>query len=216
VELDGDDAELLWERLIAGNHDGWWPILIGNNLDEQGLAQSALFAAPVDSITAEAASIDVPELLQRWTRDSQPDPSDEFDYIGEWPASLVAPHGLYVPRDLRTLEPQPTVIAIVAVPDQSLVPAAIGFGGWNSCPRSAEHVAVLRYWNQSHGARLISMSSDVVEMVAGRPPATRDQAMRLAAEHFAYCSDIVYQGVGTVSDLAASLLDAPNWYFWWD
>ena len=49
-----------------------------------------------------------------------------------------------------------------------------------------------------------------------RKPETRAAALDLAREQFAYCSDIVEQGVGTLSALAASLMENDWWYFWWD
>ncbi|WP_425580779.1 DUF4253 domain-containing protein [Streptomyces thermospinosisporus] len=35
-------------------------------------------------------------------------------------------------------------------------------------------------------------------------------------EHYAYCSDIVDQGTGSIEDLAASQLRGKSRYFWWD
>jgi hypothetical protein len=35
-------------------------------------------------------------------------------------------------------------------------------------------------------------------------------------EHYDYCSDIVDQGTGILSKLAASLATHNGWYFWWD
>ena len=49
-----------------------------------------------------------------------------------------------------------------------------------------------------------------------RPPADRKAALALAGEQQAYCLDIVEQGVGSTAALAATLLEAPVWYFWWD
>jgi len=40
--------------------------------------------------------------------------------------------------------------------------------------------------------------------------------MKLAWEQYHYCPDIVWQGVGTTSDLAAMLRGHGVWYFWWD
>jgi hypothetical protein len=40
--------------------------------------------------------------------------------------------------------------------------------------------------------------------------------MALAWEQYWYCLDIVDQGVGSVSALAATLLNSTYWYFWWD
>jgi len=95
-------------------------------------------------------------------------------------------------------------------------PAFLNFGGWNACPQPAEHCAVLAYWKGRYGAEVASMTRDVIELEVARPPASRDEAMALALEQFDYCEDIVDQGVGTISNLAADLLAGSPWYFWWD
>ena len=41
-------------------------------------------------------------------------------------------------------------------------------------------------------------------------------AMDLAQAQFLYASDIVHQGVGSVSALGSTLINAPFWSFWWD
>jgi len=51
--------------------------------------------------------------------------------------------------------------------------------------------------------------------VQSRPP-TREAALELAREQYVYCSDIVDQGVQTLSALAAVLMQSAWWYFWWD
>ena len=38
----------------------------------------------------------------------------------------------------------------------------------------------------------------------------------LAREQFAYCDDIVTQGVGSIDALADGLRGSKSWYFWWD
>jgi hypothetical protein len=60
------------------------------------------------------------------------------------------------------------------------------------------------------------VSGDVIEMTVARPPMTKEAAMELAKEQFLYCPDIVYQGTESVEALAAGLLDARVWFFWWD
>ncbi len=60
------------------------------------------------------------------------------------------------------------------------------------------------------------MSADVIEMRVARPPTTREDAMALANEQYAYCEDIVHQGVESLSNLAATLLNGTVWFFWWD
>jgi len=53
-------------------------------------------------------------------------------------------------------------------------------------------------------------------MLVDKPPHSQTEALALANEHFAYCEDIVTQGVGTIEGLAATLLEGKTWFFWWD
>ncbi|MBI4514827.1 MAG: DUF4253 domain-containing protein [Deltaproteobacteria bacterium] len=96
------------------------------------------------------------------------------------------------------------------------IPLLLGFGGFNDCPEPVEHAAVLRRWQESHGARLFALSGSVLELVVDHPPSTGEAALALAREQFAYCTDIVTQGTQTVEQLAAGLWNAPRWFFWWD
>ena len=57
---------------------------------------------------------------------------------------------------------------------------------------------------------------DVMNIRVQRKPDTRAAALDLAREHYVYCSDIVDQGAGTLSALAAALMENDWWYFWWD
>lgn len=38
----------------------------------------------------------------------------------------------------------------------------------------------------------------------------------LAKELYEYCPDIVDQGMGTITNLAALLMVSNAWFFWWD
>jgi hypothetical protein len=79
-----------------------------------------------------------------------------------------------------------------------------------------EHLAVLRHWSRLYGAEPVGVTRDTVECAATRPPATRDAALALGHEHYAYAPDIVDQGTETIDALAAGLLGGTAWYFWWD
>ena len=74
----------------------------------------------------------------------------------------------------------------------------------------------MRYWSELWGAEPVGIAADTVEMLVARPPTSRDDALALANEQFAYCEGIVTQGVGTVEALAATLVDGRTWFFWWD
>jgi Domain of unknown function (DUF4253) len=60
------------------------------------------------------------------------------------------------------------------------------------------------------------MTHDTIELGVAHPPTNREHAIALAYEQFAYCSDIVDHGGGTLDALAATLLNGSVWFFWWD
>jgi hypothetical protein len=87
----------------------------------------------------------------------------------------------------------------------------------NAYLKTADHCCVMRRWEHEYGAELVMMFHQaVVQFRVTRPPRTRRAAMKLAVEHYLYCTDRVDQGAGTIERLAAQLLDAPVWYFWFD
>ena len=47
-------------------------------------------------------------------------------------------------------------------------------------------------------------------------PVTREEALNLARVQYAYCNDIIDQGVGSYRALAAELMAHHWWFFWWD
>lgn len=94
--------------------------------------------------------------------------------------------------------------------------AYFAFGNWNECPPPEVHVAYAREWFDSYGARPVLNSADTIEFLVERPIHCRDEAVEMAQLHFRYCSDTVHQGAGTIDALAAHLLNARYWYFWWD
>jgi hypothetical protein len=77
-------------------------------------------------------------------------------------------------------------------------------------------VAVQKRWHWKFGAEVVCIADDVVEMTVSRPPTDRTSALELAREQYVYCEDLVVQGTLTLERLAASLLGAKKWFFWWD
>jgi hypothetical protein len=76
--------------------------------------------------------------------------------------------------------------------------------------------AVLRSWEERFGAVLVGVGFDTLHLLVERPPQTMESAIRVAAEHFAFCTDNVDQGAGSIRELAQELVGAPIWSFWWD
>lgn len=137
--------------------------------------------------------------------------------LGEWPVSPIPSLGLSIARDLLSKKPLPRVyIALVPTDDWTSIPAYLRWGGWNDCPAPEYHIAALRRWRDLYGAELVGMSADTINVRVARRPGTREEALALAREQYIYCEDIVDQGIGTYSALAADLMANDWWYFWWD
>jgi hypothetical protein len=136
---------------------------------------------------------------------------------GEWPSSVTPSTEIGIHMHTLSKKPLPEVFLVLTpVPEPWRAVAHVPFGGWNECPMPEEHVAVFRHWATTHGAEPVGISKDTIECMVVRPPATRQAAMDLALEQYAYASDIVDQGTETIDALAATLLDGTAWFFWWD
>lgn len=136
---------------------------------------------------------------------------------GEWPED-VFPHQVPLSLiDAETGRPKEQVlIGLIPTARAWEIPAYHAFGNWNACPSPAIHVALARAWAEQYGARLIANTSSVIEFEVERPITSRADALALAELQYRYCNDIVLQGMGTIDGLAASLIGAKYWYFWWD
>lgn len=199
---------------------GFWPAVLG---DDESLARHREFAADAaqspSDIIAYAASMNVSELLaQRRMGCLDPDnPDDHGPEDGEIfeKAELQKPFSSCL-DDLSGKALLRVWIGLFPTGVSCDIPAHLGFGDWNACPKPHEHVALLKHWAQRYGVELVSATSDVIELRASRRPTTQEEALALAREQFFYCSDIVDQGVGSIATLASLLMEGDYWYFWWD
>ncbi len=93
----------------------------------------------------------------------------------------------------------------------------VPFGGWNDCPAPDEMAAICKYWYETYGAVPAVISHDTLEFILPQPIA-KDEAMKVAQEHFAFCGDRVDQCTqsGTIGEVADCLWRSCVWYFWWD
>lgn len=191
------------------------PVLMGEQRDVELLCNLLEDAGEApEHIIALSNELDV----QTWLEErSQEDPDFYTAPSGRWPKEPPAAIELSMHLGVLSKRPKKSVIlGLVPTVRSWEVPAYARFGGWNACPEPSAHVALHRAWNEKYGSEIACLSSDVIECTVSRPPATRDEAMRLAREQSIYCPDIVCQGVETVENLAATLMASRNWYFWWD
>ncbi len=75
---------------------------------------------------------------------------------------------------------------------------------------------VLAGLQQLYELRTFEINEIACDKVAGRFTASYSNSRALAKWMEEFCSDIVYQGVGSVSELARQLKQSDNFYFWWD
>ena len=231
VTVPGDQALAVYDRLKREGRGS--PVILGGpgalamieemrehnagrNAPQEALARASTLTHPQGLRDAKAA-----ELAR--LRKAHPDVFESMEEEGEgeredWPDEDVAPmNGPTVTFDLLARKPlERCHVALIPTRDWTEIPAYLGYGGWNDCPAPEYHVAAMRAWRDRYGAELVCASQDVLEFRVARPPATREEALALAREQYEFCADIVDQGVGSVGALAAGLLNASWWYFWWD
>ena len=137
--------------------------------------------------------------------------------IGEWPERPPVSEGLSVAR-IGPREKKRIYIAIIPTADWTEIPAHLNWGGWNAVPQPEFHVAAFRSWRDRFGAELVGMSRDTLipNIRVTQRPKDKASALELAREQYLYCSDVIDQGHGSYSMLAASLLANDWWWFWWD
>ena len=235
------DAGARWLSLSAAHAEtGLVPVLLKADppeLREPGEAPFFGFfhRAPV-ALMDQMRAADV--LAAGWDdRVALSGPADDgaLDPYGRRFPGLAPPEGASTSPDaLRRVAGAlpPAYLGLVPASRPADVPAAVGwsvFGTDFSGPdplsadfylpgaRSLKIGAVLRSWEERYGARLLRLGADaIVQVLAERPPRTPDSATALAAEHYAFADEVGGTCAESVSAIAARLIDASVWTFWWD
>ncbi|MEV7359261.1 DUF4253 domain-containing protein [Kitasatospora sp. NPDC091276] len=141
-----------------------------------------------------------------------------------WPGTAPA---AAVPAGAPGIEARGLADVLLSVRDARLGLVEAGSGaealaacGWsgplNHEDDTAKIAAVLADWERRFGAQVIQVGFDTLELSVAVPPATLAEALPLAAEHTAFCPDLVFQGTGALTAYAERLVAAHQWSFWWD
>jgi len=183
--------------------------LLRNNLD---------FDFSVEQIIQDAEAMDTDQWLAQKREGFEAEWEMSLtENEGEWPGEIQDKPVFTLDRDILSGEPQQDLVGTRIRVDQGWqIPAFFNYGGWNDCPEASEHCAIWRRWEQKYGAKIVGVSGDIIEAHVSNPPTTQEEAMALAMEQYLYCYDIVDQGMETIANLAALLLNSKTWYFWWD
>jgi hypothetical protein len=228
------DAGRVWSALSdAREQSGLVPVLLADDG-----ADDAYFYSP--SGISELGHLDAAAVLSCLWKDSVPTAEDEeFDrrpaadrppapFGREFPGLAPAgDSGLSKARRDEVLGSLPPArIGLVAASRPADVLPLIGwspfgdypFGDYEYPVSNAVWVAVvLRSWEDRYGATLLNIGPGAeIRLLVDRPPCSLEAAVRIAAEHYAFCDECGGRGLGHIPDIAGSLVKAPIWTFWWD
>jgi len=222
IETGRQDAMAKWEELKGAGRGA--PVIVVDQLS--GVLwpfQPDQKRQPVAEILAAAGKIRIPQDLDLGDGDGHLSVDDAIaklsdeeraELVGQWPEEEPEDSGSTLVRDLEKGQSE---VHIVMLPtdDPSTIPAHLHWGGFNSCPSTAHHVAALRDWREKYGAELVALTPDALYIRVARKPATREEALELAKAHYAFC--LAYEDFGTsLSEVAADLMVSEWWFFWWD
>lgn len=212
----GADAPRYLQQLRnEGRSAGFTAILLGGEDDASMLAEDSKFnGLSVEERLRKAASVNVEDWLKSRI---EKDPEAYMAESGYWPHQVPQAGSMGAHLEVLSQKPRNRVaISKLPTPRNWEAPAYLGIGGWNACPSASVITAFAKRWHERYAAEIISVTHDVMEFTVSKPPVDRDSALALAKEQYIFCSDIVDQGVGDISALAATLLNSNYWYFWWD
>ncbi|MEV0610625.1 DUF4253 domain-containing protein [Polymorphospora rubra] len=229
---DTEPPAALWETLRAQHtRTGLWPLLLEGLCDDEPNRPWRSGELHPDPAAPDPAVHDVDAVLARRWHDVLPVKDDERAAIapfGEgWPG-LAAPGTLHEDPDACAAEWARFIVleSWLTAPRIGLVPSTRGADtltdlGWRGPVNHESDMttfsAVLRSWEERFGARVVALGFATLHVSVAAPPTDRDHALRVAAEHLAFCPDNVRASdTPTLAAYAETLVDLDLWSFWWD
>jgi hypothetical protein len=237
---DGPVGDGVWTRCLAEHAagSGLWPLLLlGSGGPEDGFRPWGTGEVYPERMSAPGGH-DPGGLLASWWADYVGVPEDEDQLSPEARAAVTAPFGANWPGRAphRVTDRDPDEVAVEfaqvladQVPGARLglvradrgadAPAAAGWDGpVNYDSDTARYSAVLRDWERRFGARVVGLGFSTLHVSVAAPPLTEGESLRVAAEHFAFCPDTVWQGSApyTLAAYAERIVGLNAWEFWWD
>ncbi|MFI5530214.1 DUF4253 domain-containing protein [Kitasatospora sp. NPDC051853] len=236
---DGPATFELWERLFAErSRTGLWPLLLdaARPYDdkfrpwESGELFPERMSAP--------GSHDAAELLEGWWKDYTVVDEDTDVLSPADRLAVTAPFGRSWPGLAPALPPVDVPAAAAAEHAKAFVlrrpnvrlglvasdsgtgalTAASWDGPLNYDNDTAKFSAVLASWEERFGAHVVTVGPSTLHLSVAAPPTTTEDALLVAAEHFAFCPDTIWQGrrPNTLAAYAEQLGHSRSWDFWWD
>lgn len=216
VTVRGREAKAAFAELKAQcPGQGFCPVLLGGDQDVERINE---FGSYVEQVPAQLLAMARDIDPQAWFQDiREQDPGYFEAETGQWPKKARPVSDITAHRKVLTGLFKPWVhIAKVPAEYSWEIPCFLKLGDWNDCPSPSVHTALAKYWHERYGADIAATTGETVDFTVQSPPGDREAAEALALEHFFYCPDAVHQGAESIRGLAAQVLDAPVWTFWWD
>ena len=216
-------AKLVTSLVVAFETNGLWPLVLTSL---EGDDDRPWLTGELDPSSSTDPAIHEPlAVLQEWWAEVIPSAEEDGEALAalepfgrEFPGLAPAPRSAPNTAALRDVVANLSGrLGLVSVHRPADAIAVMGWlGAVNHFSDMGALSAVLRSWEDRFSAFLVEVGFDTITVAVGNPPTTLASARSVAAEHFAVCSDIVYQGVGSIDAYAEELVDSDTWAFWWD
>ena len=170
-------------------------------------------------------------LAEWWQENTEDDLDDEaatdlayLDPVGaRWPGRTPDPDRQgpvehFADQYADMLSSGQARLALVPASDGAHALTAIGWTGpLNHDNDTARFAAVVRDWQRRFGATVVGLGPATLHLSIAAPPVTLDLALRVTAEHFAFCPDNIWQSnTDTFLKYAEAIMGLNCWSFWWD
>lgn len=218
IPIEVSKAMEVWESLHKIREKlGYYPVILGSrhsvnvhweNREDTELPQTYLRQAtdfPLDIWIETSIQEHLPSRTNH----------NESGLGGKSLDSVLPAHTIDLSKMYSVDETKTVYIGFFATTNAWEIPAHLGYGCWNDCPCPEVQVAFHKTWFERYHMEPLLMGHDTLVCRLAHPPKSRDEALRLAREHFAYCSDSL-NILQTLDALAAHLLNSSVWSFWWD
>jgi hypothetical protein len=229
--LSDEPAEAdVWVSLRQAHaRSGLWPLLASplSSYEQEPWEAGDVSPQPVGGVDQVNAAEGLEALWSEWVEDGDAAEAEDFlelePFARQWPglAPAARPAGdadAFADRYVSENDDGTSRIMLVPAARGADVLTAVGWHGPVNYTEDMELLsAVLRSWEDRFGARLVEIGFDTLHLSVASPPAAKDAAELLAAEHFAFCPDNIVQGTsGTIGAYAAEIQAGHGWTFWWD
>ena len=215
TRTSGEDATDVWRALHARvAQTGLYPVICRDESCIENITQILedlrADGVTMDSILAGAT----PEAVAKWRKASELDPDDipraEFEPEEEDDEITFDTADPVSVLDFEEEFLDEVLILHVPASNGWEAIANLAWGNFNECPRPEVIAAHARDWHARYGAELCVVCDDTLEFLVRNRPQAQDEAIDLALEMYAFCPDIIDQGVQSVEQLAAVLLVSPG------